>query len=82
MLWTAPELLRDELLLPRGTEKGDVYSLSIIFQEVALRSEPYSSHNLTPEGEAARSPACSDSGFRKLVTGAGIAQWLERRTRD
>ncbi|XP_076453492.1 retinal guanylyl cyclase 1-like [Babylonia areolata] len=49
LLWTAPEMLRDEALLQRGTEKGDVYSLSIIFQEVALRTEPYSSHSLTPE---------------------------------
>nr|KAG5692324.1 hypothetical protein BaRGS_009534 [Batillaria attramentaria] len=49
LLWTAPELLRDEVLLRRGTDKGDIYSISIIFQEVALRSEPYSSHNLTPE---------------------------------
>lgn len=50
LLWTAPELLRDENLLNHGTDKGDIYSLSIIFQEVALRSEPYSSHSLTPEG--------------------------------
>ncbi|PVD18902.1 hypothetical protein C0Q70_21460 [Pomacea canaliculata] len=49
LLWTAPELLRDEELLKRGTDKGDIYSISIIFQEVALRSEPYSSHVLTPE---------------------------------
>ena len=51
MLWSAPEMLRDELLLQRGSDKGDLYSMSIIFQEVALRTEPYSTTGLTPEGE-------------------------------
>ncbi|KAK3725813.1 hypothetical protein RRG08_030042 [Elysia crispata] len=49
MLWSAPEMLRDELLLQRGSDKGDLYSMSIIFQEVALRTEPYSTTGLTPE---------------------------------
>ncbi|CAG5123867.1 unnamed protein product, partial [Candidula unifasciata] len=49
LLWSAPELLRDPNLLQRGTEKGDIYAVSIIFQEVALRTEPYSTTGLTPE---------------------------------
>uniref|UniRef100_A0A8D0D6M4 Guanylate cyclase n=1 Tax=Sander lucioperca TaxID=283035 RepID=A0A8D0D6M4_SANLU len=36
-LWMAPELLRMESPPPQGTQKGDVYSFSIILQEVALR---------------------------------------------
>uniref|UniRef100_A0A8C5GCY7 Guanylate cyclase n=1 Tax=Gouania willdenowi TaxID=441366 RepID=A0A8C5GCY7_GOUWI len=36
-LWSAPELLRLEAPPPQGTQKGDVYSFSIIVQEVALR---------------------------------------------
>ncbi|XP_076356799.1 retinal guanylyl cyclase 2-like [Tachypleus tridentatus] len=41
-LWTAPELLRDETLFKRGTQAGDVYSFSIIMQEVVVRGQPYS----------------------------------------
>uniref|UniRef100_A0A3P9I1J2 Guanylate cyclase n=1 Tax=Oryzias latipes TaxID=8090 RepID=A0A3P9I1J2_ORYLA len=36
-LWMAPELLRMENPPPQGTQKGDVYSFSIVLQEVALR---------------------------------------------
>ncbi|GFN89183.1 guanylate cyclase [Plakobranchus ocellatus] len=49
LLWSAPEMLRDELLLQKGTEKADIYSMSIIFQEVALRTDPYSTTGLPPE---------------------------------
>ncbi|KAG6920634.1 retinal guanylyl cyclase 1, partial [Chelydra serpentina] len=39
--WTAPELLRDPALERKGTFRGDVYSISIIMQEVICRSTPY-----------------------------------------
>ncbi|CAM4636525.1 retinal guanylyl cyclase 1 [Lepidochelys kempii] len=39
--WTAPELLRDPSLERKGTFRGDVYSISIIMQEVICRSAPY-----------------------------------------
>jgi hypothetical protein len=41
LLWTAPEHLRDPFPGMKGSEKGDIYSLSIIMQEVILRQEPY-----------------------------------------
>ena len=47
----APEHLRDQVPGLKGSEKGDVYSISIIMQCVVLRSEPYSTSGLTPSGE-------------------------------
>ncbi|XP_076610166.1 atrial natriuretic peptide receptor 1 isoform X2 [Chaetodon auriga] len=50
-LWTAPELLRTECTSPCGTQKGDVYSFSIILQEVALLKGVFylDTHTLTPK---------------------------------
>ncbi|XP_078031898.1 atrial natriuretic peptide receptor 1 [Epinephelus lanceolatus] len=50
-LWTAPELLRTECPPPCGTQKGDIYSFSIILQEVALLRGVFylDSHILTPK---------------------------------
>ncbi|KAK3589921.1 hypothetical protein CHS0354_034937 [Potamilus streckersoni] len=48
LLWTAPEHLREAVLM-RGSEKGDVYSFAIIMQEVILRSHPYSMTGLSPQ---------------------------------
>lgn len=41
LLWTAPEHLRDPFPGTKGSEKGDIYSLAIIMQEVILRVPPY-----------------------------------------
>ncbi|XP_030632601.1 retinal guanylyl cyclase 2 [Chanos chanos] len=48
LFWTAPELLRDPDTR-RGTFKGDVYSFSIILQEVVVRGAPYCMLGLSPE---------------------------------
>jgi len=50
LLWTAPEILRDESLRRHGTQAGDVYSFAIIMQEVLVRGEPYCMLTLSPEG--------------------------------
>ncbi|XP_059831176.1 retinal guanylyl cyclase 2-like [Hypanus sabinus] len=47
-LWTAPELLRDPSLERRGTFRGDVYSFSIIMQELIIRGPPFSMLDLSP----------------------------------
>ncbi|ESP05009.1 hypothetical protein LOTGIDRAFT_109732, partial [Lottia gigantea] len=50
LVWTAPEFLREvNNQIHKGSEKGDVFSFAIIMQEVALRSDPYSSTGLTPQ---------------------------------
>ncbi|XP_033970730.1 retinal guanylyl cyclase 2 [Trematomus bernacchii] len=49
LFWTAPEFLRDTANSRKGTYKGDVYSFSIILQEVVVRGLPYCMLGLTPE---------------------------------
>ncbi|XP_024133094.1 retinal guanylyl cyclase 2 [Oryzias melastigma] len=49
LYWTAPELLRDLTHFHKGTYKGDVYSFSIILQEVVVRGPPYCMLGLSPE---------------------------------
>ncbi|KAM6453517.1 retinal guanylyl cyclase 1 [Liasis olivaceus] len=47
--WTAPELLRNPVLERKGTFWGDIYSISIIIQEVICRAAPYCMLDMTPE---------------------------------
>ena len=49
-LWTSPEILRENFPPPRGTQRGDVYSFSIVCFEVMMRSEPYSFDHMTARG--------------------------------
>lgn len=41
LLWTAPEILRGPYPGLYGSHPGDVYSFSIIMQEVVMRGPPY-----------------------------------------
>ena len=50
MLWTAPEHLRGVGGTRKGSQKGDVYSLSIILHEILLRNGPYGNAVEEPEG--------------------------------
>lgn len=54
LLWTAPEFLRDVTSSRKGTSKGDVYSFSIILQEVVVRGPPYCMLGLPANGESRR----------------------------
>ncbi|XP_037631301.1 retinal guanylyl cyclase 2 [Sebastes umbrosus] len=49
LFWTAPEFLRDLASSRKGTYKGDVYSFSIILQEVVVRGPPYCMLGIPPE---------------------------------
>ncbi|XP_015281516.1 PREDICTED: retinal guanylyl cyclase 2, partial [Gekko japonicus] len=49
LLWTAPELLRDPGMFPKGTLKADVYSFAIVVQEVVLRGPPYCTSQVSAE---------------------------------
>ncbi|XP_051534258.1 retinal guanylyl cyclase 2-like isoform X1 [Myxocyprinus asiaticus] len=46
LLWTAPEILRGPNPIRGGSQEGDVYSFSIIVQEVVLRGPPFYMLNL------------------------------------
>ncbi|XP_072314960.1 retinal guanylyl cyclase 2 [Eucyclogobius newberryi] len=47
LLWTAPEVLRSGQPGLHGTQPGDVFSFSIIMQEVVVRGAPYSMLDLS-----------------------------------
>lgn len=51
LLWTAPELLRNSRLRRKGTFTGDIYSFSIITQEVVCRSAPFCMLDMPPKGQ-------------------------------
>lgn len=49
-LWTSPEILRENFPPPRGTQRGDVYSFSVVCFEIMMRTEPYSFDHMTARG--------------------------------
>ncbi|ELT94874.1 hypothetical protein CAPTEDRAFT_158976 [Capitella teleta] len=68
-LWTAPELLRkpDSIAL-RGTQKGDVYSLGIILQEILFQRKPYfATEDLSAKEIVSRVHKVERPYFRPLI---------------
>lgn len=59
MLWTAPELLRN--LVSGGSFAGDVFSFSIIIQEVISRTLPYAMMDMPAHGEGGCLISCVSS---------------------
>ena len=51
LLWTAPELLRNDDVLQKATQKADVYSFGIILQEIVCRAQPFIAQDTDPTGE-------------------------------
>uniref|UniRef100_A0A8C6LQ05 Guanylate cyclase n=1 Tax=Nothobranchius furzeri TaxID=105023 RepID=A0A8C6LQ05_NOTFU len=69
LLWTAPEILRSGQPGLHGTLPGDVYSFSIIMQEVVIRGPPFCMLDMSDAGELVS--ACGDGGegFQTLCPG-------------
>ncbi|XP_043280235.1 guanylate cyclase 32E [Venturia canescens] len=47
-LYMAPEILRNPLPCPKGTQKGDVYSLGLVLYETMTRRDPWQDTLLSP----------------------------------
>ncbi|XP_064598666.1 atrial natriuretic peptide receptor 2-like [Liolophura sinensis] len=67
LLWTAPELLRDRAICDKGTKKGDVYSFSIIMQEIVMRTGPYANSSADPQEIIERVKKAEHPWFRPTV---------------
>jgi len=60
LLWTAPELLRNPVRV--GSFAGDVFSFSIIIQEVVSRTLPYAMMDMPAHGEKGYFTVCLTAG--------------------
>ncbi|XP_031416050.1 atrial natriuretic peptide receptor 1 [Clupea harengus] len=78
LLYRAPELLR-ESTPPNGTQKGDVYSFSIIIQEVVYRHGPFYIPNtsLKPIDILERVRAGGSSPLRPHIDGVECPEGME-----
>lgn len=67
LLWTAPELLRMNRAPVKGSQKGDVFGLGIIIQEIITRTMPYEMHNLDPTGILTFNIVQLAKNYRKII---------------
>nr|AYD91330.1 retinal guanylyl cyclase 2 GC-F [Carcharhinus amblyrhynchos] len=67
LFWTAPEILRKPQPLLNGTIKGDIYSFSIIMQEVVIRGPPYCMFDM-PAEEIIQNIKKPPPLFRPIIT--------------
>ncbi|XP_077869576.1 speract receptor-like [Saccoglossus kowalevskii] len=69
LFWRAPELLRlEQNAPPEGSVKGDVYSFSIILQEIYARAPPYHHNEEEPKEIISRVKAGLDPPYRPNVS--------------
>ncbi|ELU18794.1 hypothetical protein CAPTEDRAFT_180115 [Capitella teleta] len=72
LMWTSPELLREVVPPPKGTQKGDVYSFAIILQEIIYRYPPYGtpdSLQMVPKDLIGRVRNGETPPFRPVLSG-------------
>ncbi|KAL5017257.1 hypothetical protein ScPMuIL_006846 [Solemya velum] len=69
LLWTAPELLRQDQPPANGTQPGDVYSFGIILHEIIYRDGTFPAPMLTPKGVVERVSEGSTPPFRPEIPG-------------
>ncbi|XP_049826749.1 guanylate cyclase 32E isoform X1 [Aethina tumida] len=78
-LWKAPELLRDPNHLPRGTQKGDVYSFGIILYEIIGRNGPWGKIIMSPSEIIAEVKKVDKSvPFRPPLDDLGVSSYIIR----
>ncbi|XP_037958924.1 guanylate cyclase 32E [Teleopsis dalmanni] len=83
-LWRAPELLRDPTHLPRGTQKGDVYSFGIVLYEIIGRKGPWGETNYTHEEivKFVKQPELLHHGYlRPSITQLDIPDYVRQTLR-
>ncbi|XP_042873550.1 guanylate cyclase 32E-like [Penaeus japonicus] len=83
-LWTAPELLRRGATLPRGTQKGDIFSFGIILYEVMGRKGPWGDYmdKFTVQDILSKLRECCEPPFRPPLDTLKAPEYVHRCLRE
>ncbi|XP_063601138.1 guanylate cyclase 32E-like [Penaeus indicus] len=83
-LWTAPELLRRGASLPRGTQKGDVFSFGIILYEVMGRKGPWGDYmdKFTVQDILSKLRECCEPPLRPPLDTLKAPEYVHRCLRE